>query len=520
MSEKGLARNISVMSIAVFLSRILGLVRDQVMAFFFGGGYLNDAFNVAYNIPNLLRRLFGEGALSTAFVPIYNEIGIKQDRKHQRDFALNMLSLLTLFLLLLTITGIALAPLIVRLLYPGLAPQSTEVAIKLTRIIFPYLFFIGLSSTFIAILNSHDYFFMTGLSSALLNIGMILSVVIPYWLFRLSPEQLIYVAGWGVVIGGFLQTVINLPYLKRVGYRWKLFIDLGSSALSTLWKRFLPSMVGIGIREINLIADALMASFLPIGSITALGYGNRLMQLPLGIFAISASTAVLPMYSRYASKGEYTELSKGIRFTSLNLAYIMLPVTTIIMVLGSDFVDILFTHGAFDARAAVMTTQALGFYSLGLIFYSLNQTLTPLFYAHGDTRTPVKLAAAMVVLNIILNFVLMQFMAHRGLALSTSITALINYLLLRRLIQRKFPQIQISGVYDNILKCLAICLVLYIFATWLSASILLYGKIGLIFKSIIVVSLFLLFFYIAGVLLKLSYFREATQSICKRLLRK
>ncbi|MCK9333202.1 MAG: murein biosynthesis integral membrane protein MurJ, partial [Candidatus Cloacimonetes bacterium] len=139
MSQRRLARNISVMSIAVFLSRILGLLRDQVMAYFFGGGYLNDAFNVAYNIPNLLRRLFGEGALSTAFVPIYNEIGIKKDKTAQINFAINVLSILTMFLLVLTIAGIAFAPLLVRLLYPGLAPQTTVVAIKLTRIIFPYL---------------------------------------------------------------------------------------------------------------------------------------------------------------------------------------------------------------------------------------------------------------------------------------------------------------------------------------------------------------------------------------------
>ncbi|HQB98613.1 MAG TPA: murein biosynthesis integral membrane protein MurJ, partial [Candidatus Cloacimonadota bacterium] len=288
MSQKKLARNISVMSIAVFLSRILGLVRDQVMAYFFGGGYLNDAFNVAYNIPNLLRRLFGEGALSTAFVPIYNEIGIKADNKRQIEFALNVLSILTLFLLLITFIGIIFAPQIVSLLYPGLAPETAEIAIKLTRIMFPYLFFIGLSSTFIAILNSHEYFFMTGLSSALLNIGMMLCILIPHFILRLPAESLIYPAGWGVAIGGLLQTAINFPYLKRIGYRFRILLNFGSEALGTMWKRFVPALIGIGIREINLIADALMASFLPIGSITALGYGNRLMQLPLGIFAISA----------------------------------------------------------------------------------------------------------------------------------------------------------------------------------------------------------------------------------------
>lgn len=520
MSERRLARNISVMSIAVLFSRIFGLIRDQVMAYFFGGGYLNDAFNVAYNIPNLLRRLFGEGALSTAFVPIYNDIGFKKGKQSQIDFALNMLSLLTLLLLLLTALGMLFAPWIVKLLYPGLDPASSAVAIKLTRIIFPYLFFIGLSSTFIAILNSHEYFFMTGLSSALLNIGMILSILVPYWVWKLPPEELIYPAGWGVMIGGLLQTLINLPYLKKVGYRVKLIVDFGSDAMATLWKRFLPSMVGIGIREINLIADALMASFLPIGSITALGYGNRLMQLPLGIFAISASSAVLPMYSNSVSRKAYSELSRGMRFTTLNLAYIMLPVTTLILILAPDLVDILFGHGAFDQKAALMTSQALVYYALGLFFFSLNQTLTPLFYAHGDTKTPVKLAAAMVLLNISLNFILMQFMAHRGLALSTSITAVVNYLLLRRLILKKLSHVSFAGIYDNLFKCLIICLILYGLGSWLAASLMLYSKGGLILKVMLVTAVNFLAFYLLGLAFKLSYLREATHSIWQRLARK
>ncbi|MDZ4120864.1 MAG: lipid II flippase MurJ, partial [Candidatus Cloacimonadaceae bacterium] len=239
MSNRKLANNISVMSIAVFLSRILGLVRDQVMAYFFGTTYLNDAFNVAYNIPNLLRRLFGEGALSAAFVPIYNEIGIEEGRKQQVDFALNVLSILTMLLSALTLLGIAFAPWIVRALYPGLAEQTTVQAITLTRIIFPYLFFIGLSSTFIAVLNSHDYFFMTGLSSAMLNIGMISTILLPHFVLGYTKQDLIIWAGWGVFWGGFLQTIINLPYLRRVGYRFKLVISFGGKALQTMWKRFI-----------------------------------------------------------------------------------------------------------------------------------------------------------------------------------------------------------------------------------------------------------------------------------------
>lgn len=508
------------MSVAVFVSRILGLVRDQVMAFFFGGGWLNDAFNVAYNIPNLLRRLFGEGALSTAFVPLYNDIGIKKDRDAQIEYALNVISILTLFLLILTVMGIALAPLIVRLLYPGLNPATTVVAIKLTRIIFPYLFFIGLSSTFIAILNSHDYFFMTGLSSALLNIGMIACVLVPYKVWGLTAEELIYPAGWGVILGGLLQTLINFPYLKRVGYRFKFIIRFTGEALATLWKRFIPAMIGIGIRELNLIADALMASFLPIGSITALGYGNRLMQLPLGIFAISASTAVLPAFSRHISRNEYPELSQSMRFTCLSLAYIMLPVTTLILVYASDMVSVLFGYGAFDSKAVLMSSQALVFYSLGLIFYSLNQTLTPLFYAKGDTRTPVKLAAAMVLLNITLNFVLMQFMYHRGLAFSTSITAMVNFTILVLLIKARIPNISFEGIFPNLLKSIIICALLYIGLVMMNRVVPVSSRWASLGRLAGAGGLCFLGFYAMGYLMNLAYLKEAGSSLWNRLRRK
>lgn len=520
MSQKKLAKNISIMSVAIFLSRILGLVRDQVMAYFFGAGLLNDAFNVAYNIPNLLRRLFGEGALSTAFVPIYNEIGIKKGKEGQIDFALNLLSILTLFLAVLTLFGIALAPLIVKLLYPGLNPATTEIAIRLTRIIFPYLFFIGMSSTFIAVLNSHDYFFMTGLSSALLNIGMVSTIIIPYKVFGMVGEPLIVWAGWGVIVGGALQTAINLPYLRKVGYKWKLYLSFSSEAITQLWRRFIPSMIGIGIREINLIADSLMASFLPIGSITALGFGNRLMQLPLGIFAISAGTAVLPMYSRHVTNREFGELSQAMRFTALSLAYIMLPVTTLILALGNDFVSILFQSGAFDAKASIMTNQALVFYSLGLVFYSLNQTVTPLFYANKDTRTPMKIAAAMVALNISLNFVLMQFIQHRGLALSTSVTAMVNYIVLVTMIKRKLPDISFSGVLPNLLKTALICIAIFFGIIYAKQLIPVQGRWGLLTRAgILSLSSFVLF-YLLGLILHLDYLAATGRNLCTRLRRR
>lgn len=385
---------------------------------------------------------------------------------------------------------------------------------------FPYLFFIGLSSTFIAILNSHDYFFMTGLSSALLNIGMVLTIIIPFSVYTLSNEQLIIWAGWGVFFGGLLQTIINLPFLKKIGYNFKLILVFSGEAITALWKRFIPAMIGIGIREINLITDALMASFLPIGSITALGFGNRLMQMPLGIFGIATGTAVLPLYSKYITEKKWAELSESLKFATVSLSCIMLPTTVIICALGNDFVRILFERGIFNAHATLMTYQALLFYSLGLIFFSLNQTITPLFYANKDTKTPVIIAAYMVGLNILLNFTLMQFIQHRGLALATSITAMVNYLLLLSLIRKSMPDVVFTGILTQMIKIIVINIILYFILNLSNSLFPTGGLLLLIIKdAILALGIYILFFILASVW-RVAYIDSIRRNIWSRLLRK
>ena len=520
MAENKLIKNISVMSFAILISRIMGLVRDQVMAFCFGTTYLNDAFVVGYRIPNLLRSMFGEGALSAAFVPLYNEIGIKEEKRKQINFALQVLSILTFFLLILTIIGIIFAPAIVKVLYPGLHPDTYKLAVILTRIMFPYLLWIGLSSTMIAILNSHDKFFMTGLSSALLNLGMILSMVIPRFVFHIEGEDLVRWAAVGVFGGGFLQTIINFPYLKQLGYPFKIMVKFGGEALTTLWKRFLPSLVGVGVRELNLVADSLMASFLAVGSISALEYGYRLFQFPLGMFAISTGTVLLPTYSRLVTHENYPELSKNLRIAMLNLTYLMLPITVLLMGLGKDVVQIIFQHGAFDADATLWTTQALICYSLGLIFFSFNQTLTPLFYAHKDTRTPVRIAIRMVCLNIVLNFILMQFLQHRGLALATSITAMVNFIILLRLIHKEMPHIDFHGIFPNVLKTIVISVIMLVFLIITDHFYVPTELWKLIIKVIVLSVSSIGLFYVLGLLFKLDYLKEAGTNLWKKFQKK
>jgi putative peptidoglycan lipid II flippase len=349
---------------------------------------------------------------------------------------------------------------------------------------------------------------------------MILTVVLPHWILGIEGEALIVWAGWGLFLGGLLQTLVNFPYLKKIGYRIKLIIKFTGTAITMMWKRLIPSMVGIGIREINLIADSIMASFLPIGSITALGFGNRLMQLPLGIFAISTGTAVLPLYSRCVNQDKYEELSESVRFSTVSLAYMILPVSTLIMALGGDFVDILFRQGQFDSRASLMTTQALLFYSIGLIFYSLNQTITPLFYANKDTRTPVKIAAFIVLLNISLNFVLMQFIGHRGLALSTSITAMVNYVVLLSTIKRKFTKITFQGIWQNLAKSLIICSFIFVIIILINSGIHVSGKLLLIVKDAVFAILCFVLFYLGGWIFKLDYLDNTRKALWQRLTRR
>ncbi len=505
MSNKLLAKNISIMSLAVSLSRLLGLVRDQVMGFFFGASYLNDAFQISINIPNLLRRLFGEGALSAAFVPIYNKIGLQKGREEQIKFALNMLSLLTLFLTILTIIGVVFAPTIVRLISPGLPEKTALLTIKLTRLLFPYLFFIGLSSTMISILNSHNKFFMTGLSSGLYNFGIIGAIVIPFFIFKLDSEALIYWASIGVLIGGFLQTVINFPFLKQVGYKFRIYINLHSDNLKILGQRFIPGVIGIGVRQINLLADIYFASFLPLGAITCLRYGARLMQMPLGIFGISASTAVLPLFSQLITEKNWEELSERIRFTAISLIYLLIPVTFFVAGSGLDMIKILFERGSFDSIASQFTFETFTFYSLGLVFFALNQTITPLFFAAGDTKTPVIISSVMVAVNILLNLLLIYYLKHIGIALATSLTGFIQFIILIVIITKRFNKIKIRSITQNLLKIFLLSGIIYGLIS--ISNYYITGSSLLLYASRIVINgiIFLLILSFGSYFIKLEY---------------
>lgn len=497
------------------------MFRDIMMTNFFGTSYVADAFQVAYQIPNLLRKLFGEGALSAAFVPIYNEIGIKKGKRQQIRFALNILTILCAFLLILCGFGILLAPVIVKIFAPGFDPITAQLASKLTRIMFPYLFLIGFSSTLISILNSHDYFFLPGLSSAFLNIGMISSLGVFLLVSSASTyEDKIVVWSIGVIFGGILQTVINFPLLKKIGYRLKIVFDLNNEAVKTVWQKFIPGVWGLAIRQVNLAVDLILASLLPTaGSIAALSYGNRLMQMPLGIIGVSAGVAVLPLFSRYIAEKKWDELMDGLRFSLISVAYIMIPVTALMIIFGKDLISIIFLRGAFDQNSLIMTYRAFLFYSLGLTFFSMNRILIPVFYAHKNTKTPVKISAFIVGLNIILNVILMQFLQHAGLALATTVSSFVQLIILNKYMKKFFPEIIIKRLFNSIGKILFLTLFLAMILYFTKDLFLPVGKLLILLKLALYSFVFLLLYIWGSSLLNIDYSRKIIYTIWKKIKR-
>jgi len=483
MSKKKLAGQVGINSLAILFSRILGVVRDIVLMNYFGTTYVSDAFQAGFKIPNLLRKLFGEGALSAAFIPIYYEIGTKKDKKQQIDFGLNILSILSLLLLFLSIIGIVITPFLVKIITPGFDEKTYELTVKLTRLIFPYLFLIGLSSTLISILNSHEKFFIPGLSSAFLNIGMIASPVL-FILFNSESnlEERVIALSFGVLIGGVLQTLVNFPILYKIGYRLKIILDYKNEYLKIVWYKFLPGVLGLAIRQINLLVDTILASFLTVGSITALTMGNRLMQLPLGIVGVSAGVAVLPLFSKFAAQNEWKKLNDHLRFSLVSLSFIMIPITAILIGLGKDFIQILFLRGRFDQNSLEMTYLALAYYTLGITFYSVNRLIISVFYASKDTKTPVKISAFIVVINISLNIIFMKYMKHAGLALATSVSAMIHFFILIAIMRKSFSFIKIN-ILKDILKMIFLSIIIILLIYFGKKNITLSAIINIVLYS-------------------------------------
>jgi len=470
-----ITRAAGVVGAATLLSRILGFVRDVVIAYFFGSGMSADAFFVAFRIPNLLRRLFAEGALSVAFIPVFTEYLKQKSREEALRMARAVFTPLGLSLLLITALGIIFAPGVVWVIAPGFTDdiEKFQLTVNLTRICFPYIFFIGLVAICMGVLNSMRHFAAPALAPVLLNISMIGCVLVwvRWW------ENPIYALALGVFVGGVAQLALQVPYMKTRGFSFRPYFNFSHPALRKIILLMGPAALGSAVYQLNILVSTLLASLLPQGSVSYLYYADRLVQFPLGVFALALGTAALPSMSRHTAIGDMEGLVETFSHALRLVIFITLPAMVGLMILGHPIVEILFQRGAFGEFSTRMTTMALLYYSMGLWAFSSIRILVSAFYAMQDTKTPVQMASISFGANIIFCLILMVPLKHGGLALATSLSSILNLILLVIVLKKKLGRLDGRRILHSVIKigCASLVMVLTLFA--LPASFEFGGKL-------------------------------------------
>lgn len=434
-----LLKTLLTVSSMTMLSRILGFVRDALIARMFGAGALTDAFFVAFKLPNLLRRVFAEGAFSQAFVPVLAEYREHKTSGEIRQFLAHIAGMLSLALFVVTLLGIALAPWIVMISAPGFrhSPEKFQITVELLRWIFPYIFLISLSSLLGSVLNTWRQFSIPAFTPALLNLSFIACTL---WL---APhlEQPIFALAFAVLIGGVAQLVFQVPALKKTGMLVLPRLSFRDAAVGRVIKQMGPAIFGVSVSQISLIINTIFASFLISGSVSWMYYADRLMELPTGVLGVALGTILLPSLSKHAAAADFAEFSAlldwGLRLSLL----LALPSALGVAILAEPLVATLFMYGKFAALDMQMTAQALMAYALGLLALILVKVLAPAFYSRHDIKTPVKIAVVTLIMTQVFNLLLIWHLRHVGLALAISLGACLNAALL-------FWQIKKQGFYQ------------------------------------------------------------------------
>ncbi|MBN2397845.1 MAG: murein biosynthesis integral membrane protein MurJ [Deltaproteobacteria bacterium] len=424
-----------VVGLATLLSRVFGFIRDVVVAGFFGAGLATDAFFVAFRIPNLLRRLFAEGSLTIAFVPVFTEYLMKRSKEEAIELASASFTLLSIILALVSVVGILLSPWIVMVMAPGFsdAPDKYALTVFLTRLMFPYIFFISLVALCMGILNSLRHFAAPALAPVVLNICMIAAV---FALKDRFAEPILSLAV-GVMAGGILQLVMQFPFLRKVGARLRPSFRFNHPGIRQIGLLMLPAVFGAAVYQANVFIGTILASLLPGGSVSYLYYADRIVELPLGVFAIAVGTAALPSFSAQVADGDYKKLKGTISFSLRLILFVTIPAMVALIILREPIISVLFQRGEFDISSTVLTARALLYYTVGLWAFSCIRVVVSAFYALQDTRTPVKIAVVALLVNVIMGIALMFPMKHSGLALATSIASAVNIVVLAVILERR-----------------------------------------------------------------------------------
>ena len=451
------------------LSRILGFVRDIILARILGAGPLADAFFVAFKLPNFFRRMFAEGTLTVAMIPVLEDER-KKGEQHSHQYLNALATLLLVTLLLFTLVGIIFMPWLLLIFAPGFHDDANrwQHALTLARWMFPYLLLISLSAMAWGVLNAHKKFSLAAASPALLNIAIIFSALVlaPYF------AEPAYALAIGVILGGVLQLAIQFPALRRIGWIPRLSFQFQHPAIAQTMRLFVPALIGIAAVQINILVGTILATFLPTGSVSYLYYADRIVQLPLALFGIAIGTALLPALSEHLTNQRHdaakADLCRGLTW----LTWITLPAVVGIFILAEPIITTLFEHGAFSHDATIATSHALQAYGIGLIAFCWVRVLSTACYANKDSKSPMRFAMVGVASNIIFSLILMQYIAHIGLALATSLAAFINVALLIHHVRKQYGNIfdthSLSRMLRALLACLPMLVFLWALSTWWS----------------------------------------------------
>jgi putative peptidoglycan lipid II flippase len=468
-------RAASVVGLAVLCSRILGLAREQIFAALFGGGRIMDAFTIAFRIPNLLRDLFAEGALSTAFVTVFTRTATLQDEGAAWRLANKVATLTAVTLSAITLLGILWAPTLVAALAPGFDPEKAHLTVLLTRVMYPFILLVSLAALVMGMLNARNVFGIPAMASSFFNLGSIIAgVALGYWLDPNFGEHAILGLAIGTLVGGALQLLVQLPTLRREGYHYHVDFVWRDPGVKALLRLMGPSVIAASTTQVNVLINSVFASELGDGPTFWLTVAFRLMQLPLGIFGVALGTVALPLLARMAATGNMvvfrSELARGMRLAFL----LTIPASVGLIVLAEPIISVLYQHGRFGAFETAESAGALRFYAIGLCGYAALKVLVNAFYAIDRRKTPMVVSVLAVALNLILNFVFTRELGwgHRGLAFSTACVATSNFLILYFLMRSHLGRLE-SRAMATLLWKLALASLVLLAVSWAGAHYLL-----------------------------------------------
>lgn len=520
-----LARSAGVFGLATITSRILGLVREQVMAYYFGAGDANDAFRIASRIPNLIRDLFAEGAMSAAFIPTFTRELTLHGRERAWHLANSVINALLIVTGVIVVLAIIFAGPIVTLYASNYSevPGKLELTIHLARIVTPFLTLVALAAVLMGMLNSLGHFFVPALSPAMFNIvGILMVVTLVPFAERIGVQRITIVA-IATLVGGLGQLAIQWPPLRKEGFRYRPVLDLKDESLRRVLLLMGPGTVGMAATQINVFVNSVLATGQGTGAVSWLEFAFRLMYLPIGLFGVSIATAATPAISRMVAEKDFPRIRSTLSHGLGLMFFLNVPASVGLILLAHPIIAVIFERGRFTPADTIATAAALQLYAIGLIGYSVVRIISPTFYALGHSRIPVMVSAGSVVVNIIFSVTLVRLMGYRGLALGTSITAIVNAAIQLLLLRREIHGIDGSRIAASLARVIVASAVMGA-VTWAAQRMLINVMPGVslmtqAMRLLIVITVSLAALVATAQLLRIQEFAEARDLVVGRLKR-